>query len=61
MDDQAIYVRFTLSNSGHTRLVATRGHHGPEIARLEFSRRLTLVEERELESAVRLGQMRRMP
>ncbi len=57
--DQAIYVRFTVNDAGHTRMVATQGYSGPEIARLEFARRLHNREEHELDHAVRLGSVRR--
>lgn len=55
MADRAVYVRFTRTEGGGTRLVATRGYTGPEVARLDFHRILSPAEEHELDHAVRAG------
>lgn len=57
MTDKAIYVRFTRTEDGGTRLWASRGYNGPVIANLVWGRVLTPHEERELDVAVRLGGM----
>lgn len=51
----AIYVRFTRVGRG-TRLIATNGYNGPQIAHLLWARPLTAREESELAAAVRAAQ-----
>jgi hypothetical protein len=54
MSDNAIYVTFT-HNGGRSTVVATKGHTGPEVARLTWNRRLSHVEEVEIAAAIRTG------
>lgn len=58
--DNAIYVTFSRPRASGTKVIATRGYHGVVIARLEWSRILTAKEEDEINTAIRLGEARRI-
>ena len=55
MTDNAIYIRFSRTDDGGTRLIGTRGYNGPRIADLRWARQLSKAEEHELDTAVREG------